>query len=197
MAETLAAKLAAARREAQEQRRQLETAEQDLAVALDERRYADAEKLKDTVDGLRQPVLIADAHVQALQAGVDALAAQQEADRRAQADRERREQAEGLMETARARQAEATDDVERLLQEIPVAFQELRRLMDEAEAAQVRAAQAMVDFHHAGVAAGHIDQGAPPPWGWNRATAWIEASPVLMAVRRTDHLQTLQSWQRP
>lgn len=182
----LATKMAEARRDARALHEQLAQAELELREALEDRRYADAETLKQRVDELRQPVLIADAHVTALDAGMAALRAQQQADQQAAADRERKAQAEGLMDIARGKEAEARDDVERLLAEIPVAYRELRRLMAEAVDAQNRAAQAMVDFHHAGIAAGHIDQGAPAPWGWNRASVWIESNPALMTVRRTE-----------
>lgn len=182
----LATKMAEAQHEARALHEQLAQAELELSEALEDRRYADAETLKQRVDALRQPVLIADAHVTALDAGMAALRAQQEADQRASVDRERKAQAESLMEIARGKEAEARDDVERLLAEIPVAYRELRRLMAEAEDAQNRTAQAMVDFHHSGIAAGHIDPTVPAPWGWNRATAWIESNPALITVRRTE-----------
>jgi hypothetical protein len=186
MAAGLAEKTAEAQRDAQALREKLEEAELRLNEALEDRRYADAETLKQRVDALREPVLIADAHLTALRAGLAALQAQQEADQQAAADRARRDQADVLMEAARTREAAARDDVERLLAEMPVAYAELRRMIAEAEAAQLQVQQAQADFHHAGVAAGHIDPAAPLPWGWNRATAWIEASPVLMTIRRTE-----------
>ncbi|WP_327069260.1 hypothetical protein [Kitasatospora sp. NBC_01302] len=188
MADTLNEQLNLAQREAGGLRDRLSRAETDLAEALEERRYADAETLKGTADSLRQPAMIAQAHVQALETAVRALQEHQEQEERAARERQRRDQAAAMYEQAREAEAAALDDVARHMAEVPVAYEALQQAMAAAMAAEIRVGGARRDAHTAGVGAGHLPADYPVPPIPNNARARFEQHPLLGQILRNPRL---------
>lgn len=185
---TLNERLAEAQREATDLRTQLANAEHDLNQALEEKDYAAAERLKHKADELRQPVLIAEAHARALTEGVQELERHRAEEQRAAAERERREQADVQYHRARQAEAEAMEDVNRYLAELPAAYTALRQVMQAAIEAEQRWGNARREAHAAGVTAGHIDPGLPVPPRPNLATVKIEHHQLLAEIWRTPKL---------
>jgi len=185
---TLNDRLGEARKEAAELREQLAHAESDLTAALEDQDYPAAERHKKTADELRQPVLIAEAHVKALIAGVQELEAHRQAEQRAAQLREQQEQARRQFEEATAREAAAMDEMDEHLAQLRAAYGALRQIVGDAIAAQQRAGQARLDAHHTGVAAGIWPQDAATPAMPNRASAYLDYSPVLLQIMRTPDL---------
>ncbi|MFF7884306.1 hypothetical protein ACH40F_29195 [Streptomyces sp. NPDC020794] len=185
---TLNERLAEAQREAAGLREQLAHAESDLAVALEDQDYAAAERLKKVADELRQPALIAGAHVAALIAGVQELEAHRAAEQRASQLREQQEQARRQFEEATAREAAAMDEMDEHLAQLRAAYGALRQIVGDAIGAQQRAGQARLDAHHTGMAAGIWAPDSAPPAMPNRATAYIDYSPVLLQIMRNPDL---------
>ncbi|MDU8998204.1 hypothetical protein [Streptomyces mirabilis] len=185
---TLNERLAEAQREATGLRAQLENAEVELANALEDQDYATAERIKKTADELRQPVLIAEAHVKALIAGVQELEAHRAAEQRASQLRDQQEQARRQFEEATAREAAAMDEMDQHLAQLKAAYAALRQIVGDAIAAQQRAGQARLDAHSTGVAAGIWAQDSARPSLPNRATAYIDYSPVLMQIMQNPDL---------
>jgi hypothetical protein len=187
-APTLASELASAQAKAQDLHTKLSHADAALREALDGSDYARAQVLKAEVDALRHTHLIADAHVQALQAGVEALRAVREAEERDAAERARQQQAHELYEAALGRENAALEEQNRLLADVGPAYEALRQIMREAIAAGDVAAQARRDGYHAGVTAGHIDAAAPAPHDANEARTRFEYSRMLLEILRTPEL---------
>lgn len=185
---TLADKLTEAQREADALNEQLAKAQSALNAALAAEDYPEADRHKQKADALREPVLVANAHVAALTAGAQELQRQQQADQRAAQEREQREQAKGLFEDAQHREAEAEDEVGQCLAELAAAWGALHRVMDAAFAAEQRQRQARLDGWQTGVAAGVWHPEMPRPALPNRVQALIEHSPLLTQVRRTPQL---------
>ncbi|MFC9631411.1 hypothetical protein ACFTY8_19470 [Streptomyces mirabilis] len=185
---TLNERLAEAQREATGLREQLAHAESDLAVALEDQDYAAAERLKKTADELRQPTLIAGAHVAALIAGVQELEAHRVAEQRAAQERERREQGQRQLEEATAREAAAMDEMDEHLAQLRAAYGALRQIVGDAIGAQERAGQARIEAHTAGINAGIWPQDMAPPAMPNRATAYFDSTPILLQIMRTPDL---------
>ncbi|MFE2684037.1 hypothetical protein [Streptomyces mirabilis] len=183
---TLNERLAEAQREATGLREQLAHAESDLAIALEDADYVAAERHKKTADELRQPALIADAHVKALIAGVQELEAHRAAEQRAAQLRDQQEQGRRQFEEATAREAAAMDEMDQHLAQLKAAYGALRQIVEDAFGAQQRAGQARIEAHTAGINAGIWPQDAAPPAMPNRATAYVDYSPVLMQIMRTD-----------
>ncbi|TKA11747.1 hypothetical protein [Actinacidiphila oryziradicis] len=181
-------RLEQARKEAKGLREQLAFAESDLAKALEDRDYAAAEDHKKAADELRQPVLIAEAHVKALIAGAQELEAHRAAEQRATQEREQREQAGRQFEEATAREAQAMDEMNQHLAQLREAYVALRQIVSEAIAAQQRAGQARLDSHHAGIGAGIWAQDMPQPALPNHASVLIDYSPVLLQIMQNPQL---------
>jgi hypothetical protein len=185
---SLAERLAEAQREAQALNEKLSHAEHEQALAVEEKRFGDAERAKAAADEVREPLLVAQAHVQALQAGIAELERHRVEEQRAQAERERREQAEAHFQTSRAAEAEAEEEMRRLVAEVSAAYGALVQTMQAAQQAEQRLSQARLDVHEWGKAAGHFVQDAPRPSRPNFATARFEHTPVLAHVLREPHL---------
>lgn len=185
---SLAERLEQAQREAQALRERLSHAEHERDVAVAEQRYADAERAKAAADEAREPLLVAQAHVQALQAGIAELQRHREDEQRAQAERERREQAEVLFEQAKAREAEALDDAQRLLAEVSVTYSALVEAMNAAVEVESRIYQARLDAWDTGKTAGHIPQEMARPSRPNMASSRFEQNPVLTQILRNPRL---------
>lgn len=185
---TLNDRLAEARKEAAGLRERLAHAESDLAIALEDQDYAAAEGLKKTADELRQPVLIAEAHVKALLEGVQELEAHRQAEQRAAQERDRREQGQRQFEEATAREAAAMDEMDENLAQLRAAYGALRQIAGDAIGAQERAGQARREAHTAGINAGIWPPDMAPPAMPNRATAYLDYSPILLQIMRTPDL---------
>ncbi|WP_328746405.1 hypothetical protein OHT57_12705 [Streptomyces sp. NBC_00285] len=185
---TLNERLAEAKHEAEGLREQLAHAETDLAAALEDQDFAAAERHKTTAEELRQPVLIAEAHVRALAEGVQELEAHRAAEQRAAQERVQREQAQTQFEEATAREAAAMEEMDEYLAQLRAAYGALRQIVGDATAAQQRAGQARLDAHYAGIAAGIWPQDAATPAMPNRASAYLDYSPVLLQIMRTPDL---------
>lgn len=187
--QTLTSALDEAQRKARELREQLAVAESDLAVALEDQRYSDADLAKARADDLRQPVLIAEAHVQALMAGQAELQRHREDEQRATQQRIAREQATVQFQAATEREALATEEVQQLMAEVPVALTALQDTMRAALDAQHRVHQARNDAHLAGQAAGIWDPTLPLPAAPNMASSRFDGDPlwaqIMRAGRRT------------
>jgi hypothetical protein len=182
--QTLNEALTEASRTAKELREQLAVAESDLALAIEDKRYADAEQHKAAADALRQPVLIAEAHVTALMAGQDELRRHREEEQRATQLRVAREQATVQFQAATEREADATEEVQRLMAEVPVALAALQDCMRSALDAQRRIHMARNDAHTAGIAAGVWAPDMPLPAAPNMASSRFETDPLWIAVMR-------------
>lgn len=185
---TLDQRLAEARREAEALRDRLAVADSELAEALEDRRYGDAETLKHAADELRQPLFIAEAHVKALEAAVQQLADHEAEHQRAQQARERRDQAAGMHERAREQEAEAMEDLDRALAEVPAAYRALVLIMQAAIQAERAVGQARYDGHSTGITAGLLPEGMPRPVPPNKASAKFDANPLLIQILKNPQL---------
>ncbi|MFJ9903930.1 hypothetical protein ACIRVK_13665 [Streptomyces sp. NPDC101152] len=188
MAAPLQEKLAEARKEAQALRERLEGAEFELNKALEAKDYVTADRHKKAADEVREPLLVADAHVKALLAGVQELDQHRQAEQRAAQERQRREQAQRQFEEASAVEAEAMDEMDARIAEARAAYAALRQTMADAMAAQQRAGQARLEAHDWGKAAGYWAPDAARPALPNRATVLVEHNQVLSLVWRTPDL---------
>ncbi|MFE3522232.1 hypothetical protein ACFXOD_11660 [Streptomyces sp. NPDC059161] len=181
-------RLQEARLDAQELNRQLHQAEAGLQTALDEKRYAEAEDLKKAANALREPLLIAEAHVQALEAGVQALREHQQAEERAQREREAREQAAAAHGAALVDEQAAVEEMQSCTAEWEPAYQALRQAIAGARAAEERIYRARVSKHAAGIASGRLPEGYPTPSRAGIVAGRIEASQILSLIWRTERL---------
>lgn len=181
-------KLAEARREADELARQLAQAEADVALAVEEQRFADAEQAKARADGIRPHAALAQATVSALKQAADELDAHRREAERAEQERLQREQADAQHQDAKARRDAAQEDVQRLLAEIPAALDAVRAVIQEALMAEERLRNAQGDWHTSGIAAGHIDPTSPAPYPAQNVRARVERSQLLNAIYRNREL---------
>ena len=185
---TLTERLAQARREADDLRDRLAVADSELAEALEDRRYGDAEGLKQAADELRQPVYIAQAHVQALEAAVEQLAAHEREQLRAAQERDRRDQAAAMYEQAREREAETMEDLDRCLAEVGPMYAALALTMQAAIQAERAVGQARRDAHSTGTVAGLLPEGMPMPVDPNKASARFDRVAVLVEILKNPRL---------
>jgi chromosome segregation ATPase len=185
---TLDDRLTAARREAGDLRDQLAAADSKLSQALEDRRYGDAEGLRDAADALRQPLYIAEATVTALEAAVKQLADHEAEQQRATQERDRRDQALGMYERAREQEAEALEDLDRALAEVPAAYRALVLTMQAAIQAERAVGQARYDGHSTGTVAGLLPEGMPRPVPPNKASAKFDANPLLVQILKNPNL---------
>lgn len=181
-APNLQEKLTAAQREADELARELADAESAVALAVEEQRFADAEKAKATADAVRPHLALAQASVTALRQAAHDLDAHRRDAERAEQERIQREQAQQQMEEAAGRMRAAEDDVQRLLAEIGPALDAVRQIMHEAVLAEQRLGQARADGHTAGVAAGHVDPALPLPYPPRSVQSRLERDRLLYAI---------------
>ncbi|MCQ4043858.1 hypothetical protein ACFOSC_26575 [Streptantibioticus rubrisoli] len=181
-------KLIQARLEAQELNRRLHKAEADLEAAVSEKRYADAEELKKAADEIREPLLIAEAQVTALEAGVQAFREHQEAEERALRERQAREKATVDYQAAVEAEQVAIEQMQSHLAEVEPAFQALRRALSGAMEAEGRAHYARVSKHAAGIAAGTLHPDHPRPTPVNSVAARIQTNHLLSLIWRTERL---------
>lgn len=186
--QTLQERLVQAQHEANGWAEKLNDAEHKLQSALNERDYAAADKHKAAADSAREQHLMAAATVQGLQAGAQAIADHQQAENLARQQRERREQCTHMHNAAREREAEALDDVQRFMAEVPVAYRALAAAMQAAIEAEQRVSLARFDAHEAGIGAELIPHGMPRPPRANMASAKYEANPILVQILRSPRL---------
>jgi hypothetical protein len=182
---TVTDRLTVARQDEQAANERVNFAEADLKAALDGQDYAKAEKAKTELEAAREAAVIASAHAQALQAGVNALEQQRAAERQALAEHEAKQHANVLFEQAREREAEAQDEVQRHLADIEPAYEALRRVMQAALDAEHRQGNFRQEADGYAKAAGQTDPGLPAPMRPNLARTRIDMSPVLTQVFRT------------
>lgn len=181
---TLNEKLAAAQLEEQELRRRLHVAETARDQAVTEGRYADAERLKTEANDIREPLLIAEAHVQALRAGVDAMNAHLEAERQAQAEREAREQASAEHDAAIEAERVEVEVAQRLWAEVEPAWGALVQVLQAVRAADARLYSTQVAKHSSGVRSGRLHPQHPAPSSQHLYSSRIEANEALAFVLR-------------
>ncbi|MDJ0341788.1 hypothetical protein [Streptomyces sp. PH10-H1] len=187
-APTLAEQHAHAQQTAAELRLQLETAEADQREAVENQDFERAAEAKGRADEVREPLLISQAHATALAAGLAALEEHRRAEQQATRDREQREQAAGLYDEARAREAASQDDVQRLMAEVSAALDAVRQVMREALAAEQSLTQARQDGHSAAVAAGLIDLQHPAPAPASNVRNRFEGDQLLRAILHNQQL---------
>ncbi|QMU78887.1 hypothetical protein GXW83_27480 [Streptacidiphilus sp. PB12-B1b] len=185
---TLEQRLEQARHDAEQLREKLSEAEFQQQAAVAEKRYDDAAKHKAAGDAVREPLLIADAHVQALAAGIGELARHRAEEDRARQERERREQASAAYDRFKAEEAQALDDLGRLKAEIKATYAALRQTIGEAITAEQRAGQARQFAWEQGLVAGQLPEGYPRPPRMNDFASRVSGTGLAALVQRTPDL---------
>lgn len=186
--QTLDERIAEAQRDSEQLNGQLANTEAQLEAALAAKDYAAADQLQRACDDLRQPALIAQATLDALVVASTALQTQQADQEQRARERAHRDQADAQHEAAKARAAEALQDVQRYLAEIGPAYSALVEVLHDALDAEKRQGQARRDAHLAGQAAGHIDPQLPAPVFPNTVEVRIASEDILAWILRQPRL---------
>lgn len=183
-APNISERLTEAQREVTALAKELAEAEADLAQAIEEQRFTDAEAAKARADEVRPHLALATASVNALRQAADDLDVHRREAERAERERLQREQAEAQMQDARERMRAAQDDVQRLLAEIPAGLDAVRQAIHEALLAEQRLGNAQQDFHTAGIGAGHTDPNTAAPYPPQSVRVRLERDQLLNAIYR-------------
>lgn len=173
-------KLVDARSEAEALRGELTAAEADLAAAIEEQRFADAEEAKGRADAVRPHLALAEATERALGEAVHALGAHQRAAAEAAAQQARDEASMATLDAAMAAEREAEETARRCLAEALAGIDAVRESLTAAKAAELAGADARQAVNQARA---DLEGTAPlhrvmPNWASGR----IERSEILTAI---------------
>lgn len=179
------AQLEAAQRNARELRAEYDTAEGELAQAVEALDYERANTLKQRADELRPALLLSENQVRALEATAQALADHETQLHAAEREKERQARCDEIVAEATAAEQAALTEADRLLSEARAGLKAIAGTLRAAQAAEQAAGHHRQTAHQAQVEAGRQEWTRFALAMPNRVESAIDESPVFPAILRT------------